>query len=182
MVSACSSSTGDQTTSTGGAGGGQANGAGGMGGAGGASGGCEADLESDPDHCGACDRPCAPGQICSGGVCLCDAAVVAPDYETTIGPFFQTSCDGTGCHQGPQAVLGMDLAADPHGAIVDVVSFTCGSKMRMLVEPGHPERSHVMNKLMGTNMCGGQAMPPDDPRPADELRRVSDWICAGAPR
>ena len=79
------------------------------------------------------------------------------------------------------AILGLNLAFDPHGATVGVVSFTCGSEMRLLVDPGRPERSHVMNKLMGANMCGGEQMPPKMPQPQATLRMIADWICAGAP-
>jgi hypothetical protein len=26
--------------------------------------------ESDPDHCGGCDKACATGEACEGGVCV----------------------------------------------------------------------------------------------------------------
>ena len=31
--------------------------------------GCEIDLREDPGHCGACDHPCAPTQLCQQGSC-----------------------------------------------------------------------------------------------------------------
>jgi hypothetical protein len=27
------------------------------------------DLQTHPDHCGACGNPCPPGGVCSGGLC-----------------------------------------------------------------------------------------------------------------
>jgi hypothetical protein len=183
-VCACSDASSledDDASSVGGAGGvGGLDGGGDVGGAGGEE-PCPFDTMNDPAHCGACDFPCAPGQTCESGQCLCDAAAATPDYETEVRPFFETTCDGSQCHQGPSPILGLNLAFDPYGSIVGVVSFTCGSQMRLLVEPGHPERSHVMNKLMGAGMCGGQQMPPNMPQPEGTLRMIADWICAGAP-
>ena len=185
LVVACSGSTPGDDEASGGAGAGGAGGetevgGQGVGGAGGSEPPCEHDTTSDPLHCGACDFPCAPGQTCEDGICTCDPAVVSPDYETVVRPFFQTTCDGSQCHQGPSPILGLNLAFDPHAATVGVMSFACGSEMRLLVEPGHPERSPVMNKLMGANTCGGEQMPPNMPQEPATLRMVADWICAGA--
>ena len=33
--------------------------------------GCERDLSTDPDNCGACGHACDPGQGCAAGVCFC---------------------------------------------------------------------------------------------------------------
>src|SRR5215472_16317370 len=30
---------------------------------------CDADLQSDPHHCGSCTNACSTGQTCSGGAC-----------------------------------------------------------------------------------------------------------------
>lgn len=183
VVVGCSGAGEDDDASAGGAAGGGfgGGGLGGLGGEGGEALPCDFDTMTDPAHCGACDFACAPGQSCQAGQCTCDPAVVSPDYDTAIRPFFQTTCDGSQCHQGPSPILGLNLAFDPHAATVGVTSFTCGSQTRLLVEPGHPERSHVMNKLMGANMCGGAQMPPKMPQPEATLRMVADWICAGAP-
>ncbi len=35
-----------------------------------ASNGCEADLETDVDHCGSCEHACASGEVCAGGMCV----------------------------------------------------------------------------------------------------------------
>jgi hypothetical protein len=156
-------------------------GQGGVGGAGGSEPTCAFDTMNDPAHCGGCDNPCAPGQSCALGSCQCAPDVVSPDWSTELMPLFQTSCADTRCHEGPFAEQGLELVADPHAAMVGVVSFECGSRMRLLVEPGHPERSHVMDKLLGVRVCSGIRMPPDDPLPAPVLRDISDWICAGAP-
>jgi hypothetical protein len=52
----------------------------------------------------------------------------------------------------------------------------------LLVSPGDHARSYLMLKLLGEGGILGSPMPPDGPRLADaDLRRVADWIDAGAP-
>jgi hypothetical protein len=37
--------------------------------------GCEVDLDSTAQHCGACNRACDPSETCQGGVCVCSAGL-----------------------------------------------------------------------------------------------------------
>lgn len=70
------------------------------------------DPDTDLDHCGGCDSPCATGEVCSGGQCtiacgegltLCDGACVdlsnddehCGDCENPCG--FEDECDGGSC-------------------------------------------------------------------------------------
>lgn len=56
----------------------------------------------------------------------------------------------------------------------------CCNEMQ-LIEPLHPERSYVLQKLIGRNLCMGSRMPLDrPPYGATDLQVLSDWICAGA--
>jgi hypothetical protein len=55
-------------------------------------GGACIDPATDPDHCGACDRPCSPGNPCIGSACAADC------------PAGQTLCPDDRCH---------DLTTDP---------------------------------------------------------------------
>ena len=44
--------------------------------------GCEAELATDDLHCGACNNPCASGQVCQGSTCV----VAAPGGESCADP------------------------------------------------------------------------------------------------
>ena len=64
----------------------------------------------------------------------------------------------TPCH-GVGGEAGLDLASDPHAAVVNVLSTTDPSFD--LVVPGDPEASLLLLKMEGTNPAGtGGVMPP----------------------
>jgi hypothetical protein len=91
-------------------------------------------------------------------------------FSRDIVPLFN-GCAGEICHDFGQ------------GAIIDqigVPSIECCGKATIIV-PGHPETSYVLNKLTGTNMCGGRQMPLDQPPyGASDIQTIADWICQGA--
>jgi hypothetical protein len=60
----------------------------------GASGGngCETDLDTDENHCGACGNRCGPNATCSGGMCVCDAPFL--DCDGNI--LFPSGCEING--------------------------------------------------------------------------------------
>jgi hypothetical protein len=56
-----------------------------------------------------------------------------------------------------------------------------GSTGMVKVRPGDHARSYLMLKLLGEGGHLGPPMPPDEPRLSRiDLRRVADWIDAGA--
>jgi len=65
-------------------------------------------LSNDPQHCGACDRVCQPGELCSGGSCqpiVCTARACEP----------RSCCGALCCGQG-------QACCDKDGAMVCEVS------------------------------------------------------------
>lgn len=66
---------------------------------------CDADLESDPDHCGKCGNACLPGEHCLSAVCKpCDSAVSDCDGDGWLISEGDC-CDKPGaCGQKPELV------------------------------------------------------------------------------
>jgi len=58
----------------------------------------------------------------------------------------------------------------------------CTPQSAVLVAPGHPEGSYLVNKLTGVGMCPESERMPrlGDPLPVSEIQTIVDWICAGA--
>jgi predicted CxxxxCH...CXXCH cytochrome family protein len=90
---------------------------------------------------------------------------------------FAGSC--ASCHSAGGAIGGLDLATDPHAAVVDAPS--AGSPGEVLVAPGDPEGSLLFRKIAGTQADGeGSPMPPPsglDPAVVEVFRA---WITDGA--
>ncbi|KYG09888.1 PE-PGRS family protein, partial [Sorangium cellulosum] len=89
-----------------------------------------------------------------------------------------------GCHGNSDHLPGeLDLRATAaHGELVDGDSTTCAD--RVLVVPGMPSQSYLINKLRNVDLCnGGKRMPPPPNMALSEanIKKINDWICAGAP-
>ncbi len=140
---------------------------------------------SAPAHTGADSGPSAtdggpslhvPNVGCpeAGAIAATDAGactVHAPrQFTRDIVPLFD-GCAGEICHN-----FGGGAIADQIGVLADE---RCNQIS--MIEPGHPERSYVLDKLSGTHLCQGSQMPLAQPAYSPEdLQAIADWICAGA--
>lgn len=141
-------------------------------------GGC-VDTETNAMHCGGCDQPCPTGAACEGGACACPGPAVS--YAADIEPMLVADCTSMGCHGAPVPQEGLDLRAG-HGydELVGVAASQCGDLL--LVEPGQPDTSYLLDKLLGVDQCFGTRMPKAAPAySAAQLDLVTAWICQGAP-
>jgi hypothetical protein len=136
------------------------------------------DTQNDPENCGTCGNTCDGGNDCVLGGCDCAGDGIS--FVAEVEPVLVDACTSMGCHGFPVSAAGLDLrAGNAHGDLVGVPSSQCND--RLLVAPGQPEASYLMDKLLGINLCFGSKMPKAAPAlSAAELAAISEWICRGA--
>jgi hypothetical protein len=139
------------------------------------------DLQTDATNCGSCGTACAAGEVCSAGKCGCDASVT-PSFKNEIEPILNRACTGNACHGGARPKEGLDLENGvSYDAIVGVAASQCSGK-RLLVDPGSPSTSYMMQKLLKVDICTGTQMPKaGESLPPNETALIAAWICVGAP-
>jgi len=92
------------------------------------------------------------------------------EFSRDVAPLFN-GCAGEICHGFGGGAISQQ---------VGVPAEECCNEIQM-IEPGHPERSYVLMKLKGQDLCGGRPMPLDRPSfTAQDIQAVADWICQGA--
>ena len=140
-------------------------------------GGC-VDTMTNAQHCGGCDSPCPAGASCQAGACACGAPL---SYAADIEPLLAGTCTSMGCHGFPIPKEDLDLRAGAgYADLVGVTANQCNGRLR--VEPGNPDDSYLVDKLLGVDLCFGTRMPKDPPPLSQaEIDMVSSWICQGAP-
>ena len=82
---------------------------------------------------------------------------------------------------GSGAAADLDLTNAVYEQLVGVPAFECTDEPRLRVSPGKPEESYLVHKTNGVRLCAGSQMPPGQLLDLDVRRRISDWICIGAP-
>jgi hypothetical protein len=90
---------------------------------------------------------------------------------------FDQQCSG--CHGGTDPPEGLDLRAQSFAAsIVDKPSREQPNKL--LVDPGHPESSYLMLKVLGDASITGVQMPKGGALAPAQIDALRAWIAAGA--
>jgi hypothetical protein len=140
------------------------------------------DVDSDPLHCGGCDQPCDPGRGCSEGSCVCSEDPVS--FSADVQPLFTAHCAKNGCHGGNMPKEDLSLQeGSAYADLVGVETVQCADG-RLRVEPGNPEDSYLMHKLLGIEICAGVQMPSTGGPSAgiDDagIDTIAAWICQGA--
>lgn len=111
-----------------------------------------------------------------------------PTFSSIQSQIFQSS-DSSGrracvsCHtnQGRNPSGGLNLAVNPYEALVGVASRE--RPALMLVAPGDPENSYLIQKLEGLSTIGGARMPQSGPPylTDGQILVIKRWIAIGAP-
>jgi hypothetical protein len=113
-----------------------------------------------------------------------------PTMDTVFANVLEPGCTFSTCHSAPTVAAKLDLSRERAcNSLVNATS--CLFPQRMLVVPGNPDDSFLMNKLTGTGLSdvpstdcsdgSNMAMPfGASELPTHELALVRDWIAAGA--
>ena len=88
---------------------------------------------------------------------------------------FPITCTFGQCHGGPSPIVGLDLESP--GAM-DLMSNTPSANCpdRILLVPGDPTRSLLLEKLLPQPSCGGQMPSPGNPLPIEKVDCVRTAI------
>ena len=103
-------------------------------------------------------------------------------FSRDIQPIFNANC--VICHTGTSGPQGLSLdSGKAYGNLVNVNSTEAPSLKR--VAPGSPDKSYIINKLLGTQtQAGGSgAQMPFGAQPLAQstISLIQQWITAGAP-
>ncbi len=103
-------------------------------------------------------------------------------FSRDIQPIFNANC--VVCHTGANGPQGLSLdSGKAYGNLVNVKSTEAPALNR--VAPGSPDKSYILNKLLGTQTAAGGSgaqMPfGAGPLPQATINLIQQWIAAGAP-
>jgi hypothetical protein len=115
------------------------------------------------------------GIECTGG---------SPSFAKDVTPIL-AGCGGSElCHGGLIGPGGGGGSGPwPYDSLVNVMaSRDMCAAAGVLVEPGSLEKSYLIHKLTGVDMCPNTNRMPDlgSPLPEKEMQTIADWICEGA--
>ncbi len=110
-------------------------------------------------------------------------------YSTISATIFVPRCATSACHSGgPPPPSGVPVSLDADVGWSQLVSVPSVQAPLILVEPGQPGRSYLVNKLRGSHSSVGglgNVMPPPAagaPLTEEEILSIEAWIRSGAPR
>lgn len=102
-------------------------------------------------------------------------------FTKDIQPIFNANC--VVCHQGAASPGGLSL--EPNSAFKNLVNTMSTESILNLVTPSAPDKSYLLNKLLGTqSQVGGSGaqMPYNaSPLPQAQINLIQQWISQGAP-
>lgn len=86
----------------------------------------------------------------------------------------------TTCHFAPP--LNFNTNDQAYAQLVGVPASGpfCGGTGKILVVPGNPDASLLVDKVSNAKPSCGAVMPPSGPLPAAQIQQIRDWISAGA--
>jgi hypothetical protein len=109
----------------------------------------------------------------------------SPEREADFDAVTRVLAGCRGCHEGPTAAMGLDVTDLRRTAIGVRSSEIAPSQPSLrIIEPGHPERSYLVYKMLGEGPIVGAPMgaieAPDEPLPRAAIATITRWIARGA--
>jgi hypothetical protein len=104
-------------------------------------------------------------------------------FRNQVRPIFNANCALSGCHVPPFPAGGQDLATDPYREILGrtALELFLGRALPR-IDPGRPDNSYIIQKLLGTPGIEGVRMPfGRAPLPPALIDTIRTWIAEGAP-
>lgn len=99
----------------------------------------------------------------------CEGLAGGVAFQHDVAPIFGLGCNGEQCHAVP---TWKGLVSQPSHECCD----------RLLVAPGDPAHSYLVDKITGVHLCSGDRMPYGrPPLSMTDTTTILRWICEGAP-
>jgi hypothetical protein len=115
----------------------------------------------------------SPSSLDAGDIACTGLDGASPRFSLDVAPVLRSCVHGETCHPSGwnyANLVNAPTRRDP-----------C-QPPRVLVSPGAPAESYLLDKLTGVGMCpGSQRMPIGPPLAPSQIQTIADWICAGAP-
>ncbi len=106
--------------------------------------------------------------------------VIGPTLPQIQAVVFTPSCATSTCHAGGAPDAGLNLEdGQSYMNLVNITSTQDGNFL--LVNPGDPDNSYLVQKVEGNASFGNPMPPPAGGLPAAQIQAIRDWIAAGAP-
>jgi hypothetical protein len=96
-------------------------------------------------------------------------------FAKDVEPILMSACSGEFCHGTQMTSPGRAYS------FLNQTSFECdGARAR--VTPFDPDRSYVVDKVLGKDLCSGHPMPRglSNRLSPEEIQTLVAWICEGA--
>jgi hypothetical protein len=104
---------------------------------------------------------------------------VSPTLADIQSKVLDKNCATSGCHAGASAPQGLLMDAD-HAFDLLVNQPSQGNPQALLIKPGDPENSYIVQKLEGTASVGAQMPLNASPLSVETIQAIKTWIQNGA--
>ena len=112
------------------------------------------------------------------GLSACAAAEQPATFSEVYEEILSLSCGFSSCHGGSAGAPYLGSAQEAYESLVDVASYA--KEGAILVIPGDPDNSYLIQKMEAAPNIEGDPMPPSSLLDAEIVERVRSWIADGA--